>query len=131
MLKLTRGDAPESLVTLTTKHLLCQPPAQSRSEHLEQAPALTEHLGQRWGMAGVCEHKQQVWVLPAAVQTGKQRQGGRAGPVLGIPQPPGPAPVTSQVHRLNVLSLETIISGVQSTSRVWLLQHKLTLIKIK
>lgn len=56
---------------------------------------------------------------------------GRAGPVLGVPQPPGPAPDTSQVHRLNVLSFKTIISGVQSTSRVWLLQHKLILIKIK
>ena len=56
MLKLTRADTPESLVTLATKHLLCQAPAQCRSEHLERVPALTEHslntLSQRWGMAG-------------------------------------------------------------------------------
>lgn len=82
MLKLTRADTPESLVTLATKHLLCQAPAQCRSEHLERVPALTEHslniLSQRWGMAGVYEHEQQVWILPAVVQTGKQRQGGAA-----------------------------------------------------
>lgn len=91
MLKLTREDAPESLVTLTTKHLLCQPPAQSHSEHLEQGPALTEHLGQRWRMAGVCEHKQQVWILPAVVQTGKQRQGGAGRTCARSPTAAGPS----------------------------------------